>query len=151
MFTNDDVRQITGRGTTVQAVESQVERFKKGFPWMDIVAPATPGRGIEVLDEDEIKDVTEYVGNTTVAGACKFVPASGAASRMFKDIFAGMATLESGQDLPADAPAARLAAAVDRFAFYTEELFGKVEDSREFRLNVAEKVLTDKGLGYGSK
>ena len=151
MFTNDDVRQITGRGTTVQAVESQVERFKKGFPWMDIVAPATPGHGIEVMEEDEIKDVTEYVGNTTVAGACKFVPASGAASRMFKDIFAGMATLESGQDLPSDAPAARLAAAVDRFAFYTEELFGKVEDSREFRLNVAEKVLTDKGLGYGSK
>ena len=34
MFTNDDVRQITGRGTTVQAVESQVERFKKGFPWI---------------------------------------------------------------------------------------------------------------------
>jgi hypothetical protein len=40
---------------------------------------------------------------------------------------------------------------VERFAFYTEELFGKVEDSREFRLSVVEKVLTDKGLAYGSK
>ena len=101
---------------------------------MDIVAPATPGRGIEVLEDDEIDDAVEYIGTTTVAGMCKFVPASGAASRMFKDIFAGMETLESGKDLPADAPAARLAAAVDRFAFYTKEMFGEIEDSREYRL-----------------
>ena len=151
MFTQDDVKQITERGASLQAVESQVERFRKGFPWMDIVAPATPGRGIEVLEDDEIQDVIDYVGETTVAGTCKFVPASGAASRMFKDIFSGLEILESGQDIPADAAAARLAAAVDRFAFYTEELFGKVADSREFRLDVAEKVLTDKGLGYGAK
>ena len=59
MFNQDDIRQITERGSSVQAVESQVERFRKGFPWMDIVAPATPGRGIEVLDEEEIQDVTD--------------------------------------------------------------------------------------------
>ena len=151
MFTKDDVKQITERGASVPAVESQVERFRQGFPWMDIVAPATPGRGIEVLEDDEIQDVIDYIGETDVDGMCKFVPASGAASRMFKDIFAGMAVLESGEDVPADSAAARLAAAVERFAFYTEELFGKVEDSREFRLSVVEKVLTDKGLAYGSK
>ena len=119
MLTQDDARLIAERGTSVQAVESQVERFRKGFPWMDIVAPATPGRGIEVLDEDEVQDAVDYIGTTTVAGMCKFVPASGAASRMFKDIFAGMSVLESGEDLPADAPAAKLAASVERFAFYT--------------------------------
>jgi hypothetical protein len=151
MFTQDDFRQIADRGSSVEAAESQVLRFKKGFPWMDIVAPATPERGIEVLDEEEIQDVIDYIDETSVSGMCKFVPASGAASRMFKDIFAGLAVLESGQDLPADAAASKLAAAVDRFAFYTEELFGKVEDSREYRLAVTEKVLTDKGLGYGSK
>ena len=80
MFTQDDVKQITERGASLLAVESQVERFRKGFPWMDIVAPATPERGIEVLEDDEIQDVIDYVGETTVAGACKFVPASGAAS-----------------------------------------------------------------------
>ncbi len=151
MFTQDDVKQITGRGSSVESAELQVERFRKGFPWMDIVAPATPERGIEVLEEDEIQDVIDYIGETTVAGACKFVPASGAASRMFKDIFAGMSVLESGQDLPADAAASKLAASVERFAFYTEELFGKPEDSQAYRLDVVEKVLTDKGLGYGSK
>ena len=151
MFTQDDVKQITGRGSSAETAELQVERFRKGFPWMDIVAPATPERGIEVLEEDEIQDVIDYIGETTVAGACKFVPASGAASRMFKDIFAGMSVLESGQDLPADAAASKLAASVERFAFYTEELFGKPEDTKAYRLDVVEKVLTDKGLGYGSK
>lgn len=151
MLTQEDIRQIEQRGSSADVVASQVERFRKGFPWMDIVAPATPERGIEVLSEDEIDSVVEYIDKAEVDGKCKFVPASGAASRMFKDIFAGMDILSSGNDVPAEAPAARLAAAVDRFAFYTEELFGKVGDSKEFRLNVAEKVLTDKGLGYGAK
>ena len=51
MFTKKDVAQIEERGSSVHLVEEQVERFKKGFPWMRIVAPATPERGISVLDE----------------------------------------------------------------------------------------------------
>ena len=91
MFSKEDVKNIEGRGTSVEKVESQVERFKKGFPWMDIVAPATPERGIKVLDENGIREAVAYCDNASVAGKCKFVPASGAASRMFKDIFAGLA------------------------------------------------------------
>ena len=56
MFSKEDVKNIEGRGTSVEKVESQVERFKKGFPWMDIVAPATPERGIKVLDENGIRE-----------------------------------------------------------------------------------------------
>ena len=83
-------------------IKKQVERFRKGFPWMNIVAPATPGRGISVLSDDEEKEAQDYAEShlSDVRGACKFVPASGAASRMFKDIFAGMATLEEGGDIP---------------------------------------------------
>lgn len=151
MFTQSDIEFIEKRGSSARAVESQIEKFKSGFPWMDIAAPATPARGIEVLDEAGLESAVAYADTAEVAGKCKFVPASGAASRMFKDIFAGMATLESGEDIPADAAAARLAAAIDKFAFYTEEMFGAVSDSREYRLDVVEKVLTDAGLGYGSK
>ena len=151
MFTQEDIRQIESRGSSVRTVESQVERFRTGFPWMDIVAPATPGRGIEVLSEERIAEVTAYADDAEVDGKCKFVPASGAASRMFKDIFAGMETLSGGSDLPEDAAASKLAARVGRFAFWTEQMFGAPEDSREYRLSVCEKVLTDKGLGYGAK
>ena len=151
MFTQEDIKQIAERGSDVMTVGSQVERFKNGFPWMKIVAPASPGRGIEVLDDAAIDELVEYSAEAEVDGKCKFVPASGAASRMFKDIFAGKDALESGNDLPADAPASKLAASIEKFAFYTEDLFGKPEDSREYRLAVTEKVLTDEGLGYGSK
>lgn len=151
MFSKEDVKNIEGRGTSVEKVESQVERFKKGFPWMDIVAPATPERGIKVLDENGIREAVAYCDNASVAGKCKFVPASGAASRMFKDIFAGLSALEDGKDPGADSSVGKLASAIEKFAFYTPEMFGTPEDSADYRRNVAEKVLTDKGLGYGSK
>ena len=60
MFTKEDIAQIEQRGTTVQTVADQVERFKKGFPWMKIVAPATPEKGIKVLDADEVEDAVKY-------------------------------------------------------------------------------------------
>lgn len=151
MFSKEDVKNIEGRGTSVEKVESQVERFKKGFPWMDIVAPATPERGIKVLDENGIREAVAYCDNASVAGKCKFVPASGAASRMFKDIFAGLSALEDGKDPGADSSVGKLASAIEKFAFYTPEMFGTPEDSADYRRTVAEKVLTDKGLGYGSK
>lgn len=151
MLKQEDIKAIEERGSSAAAVELQIERFKTGFPWLNIVAPATPQKGIEVLEDDELQDVVDYVDQTQIESKCKFVPASGAASRMFKDIFAGQATLAGGADVAADAAAAKLAAAIEKFAFYTEEMFGKPEDSKEYRLNVVNKVLDADGLGYGSK
>ena len=53
MFDQKDIMQIEERGSSVGTVEAQVERFRKGFPWMDIVGPATPERGIKVLSEED--------------------------------------------------------------------------------------------------
>ena len=102
MFSKDDIKAIEERGSSVKTIEAQVERFKKGFPWMDIVGPATPERGIKVMDEEEADRAVAYCDNAAVSGKCKFVPASGAASRMFKDIFAGLSALENGTDPGAD-------------------------------------------------
>lgn len=151
MFSQKDINQIRERGSSVRGVEQQIDLFKKGFSWMKIVGPATPERGIRVLSEDEADAAIRYYETADIAGKCKFVPASGAASRMFKDIFAGLATLDKGEDLPADAAGARLAAQIEKFAFYTEALFGPKQDSAAYRRSVLSKVLTDEGLGYGSK
>ena len=151
MFEQNDVRQIEERGSSVSEVEAQVERFRKGFPWLEIIAPATPENGIRVLGDKAAEEAVTYYENASVAGKCKFVPASGAASRMFKDIFAGLSALEDGKDPGADSSVGKLASAIEKFAFYTPEMFGTPEDSADYRRNVAEKVLTDKGLGYGSK
>ena len=151
MFSATDQKQILDRGATLAQVKEQIEHFKNGFPWMKIVGPATPERGIKVLDAQAVEAAVQYYRKADVHGKSKFVPASGAASRMFKDMFQGLGALESGNDLPADAPGARLAARIRDFAFYTQELFGTPEDSREYRLQTLRKLLKEDGLAYGSK
>ena len=82
MFTKEDIQQIESRGSSVETVEGQVERFRQGFPWMKIVAPATPARGILVLSDEEQDAAVKYYETAQIDGKCKFVPASGAASRL---------------------------------------------------------------------
>ena len=152
MFTKEDVAQIEQRGSNVTTVEDQVERFKKGFPWMKIVAPATPQRGIKVLDDAEVDAAVRYYEGASINGKCKFVPASGAASRMFKDLFSGLDALKAGKEVAEDAPAVKFVNHIQSFAFYTPELFGdKVYPCNDYRKSVLSKTLTDEGLGYGAK
>ena len=152
MFTKEDIAQIEQLGASVQTVEGQVERFKKGFPWMKIVAPATPERGIQVLDAEAVEAACKYYEEASINGKCKFVPASGAASRMFKDLFSGLDALKAGKELADDAPAAKFVDQIQSFAFYTPELFGEQTcKCPEYRQSVLAKTLTDEGLGYGSK
>ena len=120
-----------------QKIEAQIERFKKGFPWMEIVAPATPERGIEVLTDEQAQDAIAYSETAEVAGRCKFVPASGAASRMFKAVFA--------HDPQA---VGKLADELEKFAFYDPEIFGKAPFEP---IATADKLLGPEGLDYGSK
>ena len=152
MLRKEDLTQIEQRGSSVKTVEEQIERFKKGFPWMKIVAPATPERGIQVLDEAQAAAAVEYYEGAQINGKCKFVPASGAASRMFKDLFSGLDALKEGKELSDAAPAAKFVDQIAEFAFYTPELFGEqTYKCPEYRKDVLSKTLTDEGLGYGAK
>jgi len=138
MFTKEDLSQIESRGSNPATVESQVERFKVGFPWMRIAAPATPEKGIKVLSEEESKAAADYYQKAEIAGIAKFVPASGAASRMFKDLFAGLETPNEKSD--------KFAANIKDFAFYDPAVFTS-DDAHD----ILAKTLLDEGLGYGSK
>ena len=121
-------------------MKAQIERFRKGFPWLNIIAPATPARGIEVLTEEQQEAAIRYAEEAEVEGRCKFVPASGAASRMFKDIYAGMVTPNAATE--------QLAAHLNYFPFYTPEVFGTAPFEP---VATARKLLTEEGLDYGSK
>ena len=122
-------------------IKAQLEQIGKGFPWLDIEGPATPAGGIEVLDESAAARAREYYeSHKDDVSKCKFVPASGAASRMFKDIFAGMET-------PNEATA-KLSANLEKFAFYTPEAFGQAPFDPA---GTARTLLCPEGLGYGSK
>ena len=151
MFTKNDIHQIRERGADPCQIEQQIEHFKNGFPWMKIVSPATPERGIRVLSPAAAEEAAAYYRGAAVHGKCKFVPASGAASRMFKDMFSGLEKLEAGEDLPADAPGSKLAARIKDFAFYTPALFGEPQDSADYRRATLRKLLKEDGLAYGAK
>ena len=150
MFNEDDVRQIESRGSSVAAVDRQVERFKKGFPWMKICAPATPGNGIAVMDAEAVRKAVEYYESASISGKCKFVPASGAASRMFKDLFSGLEKLREGADLASDSPARKFVENIEKFAFYDSEIFSHASDGDAY-VEVLSKTLEQEPLAYGSK
>ncbi|MBC8147116.1 MAG: DUF4301 family protein [Bacteroidetes bacterium] len=88
MFSEQDLRQFKDKGIELSKIETQIDNFKKGFPFVNIIAPATPDKGIKQFDNDEIASLAklydEKIQNRRVV---KFVPASGAASRMFKHLF----------------------------------------------------------------
>ena len=88
MFTKSDLKQINERGSELDVVNIQIENFKKGFPFLKLEKPATPGDGIIILDQKEIDSLIGlYDQNSQQKQIMKFVPASGAASRMFKLLF----------------------------------------------------------------
>lgn len=88
MFSDSDFIQIRERGMTVEALERQINHFIDGFPFIDLAKPATPGDGIVCVDtEERERFIRFYDQGTEGLEVVKFVPASGAASRMFKHLF----------------------------------------------------------------
>ncbi len=99
VFSSTDIARLEQRGITVRQAENQLERFRIGFPELDIVAPAAVGRNKGII-RPSVAAQERYVAlwqDYLRAGhkVTKFVPASGAASRMFKDLYA---YLSSGEE-----------------------------------------------------
>lgn len=96
MFTPSDLAQLEARGISMEKAEKQLHAFANGFPELDIISAASVGNGVLNPTEEEIdayvKAWQDYLdeGHTVL----KFVPASGAASRMFKDLFEYLETGE---------------------------------------------------------
>ena len=88
MFNHADEVQIGNKGIDIQTIRKQIRHFETGFPYISLIRPATVGDGILRFEETDIELFIhlfeeELPGLRTV----KFVPASGAASRMFKHLF----------------------------------------------------------------
>jgi hypothetical protein len=88
-FNDRDLKQITEMGLTPEKVLRQIDSFKKGFPFARLNRPCTVGDGIHVLSGADLKRYAELYSDVALSGrAMKFVPASGAASRMLKAFLA---------------------------------------------------------------
>jgi hypothetical protein len=89
MFTANDLNMLADKGITPEQATAQLTRFKSGFPYPSVTAPASVEYGIKVFDAEEldrnIKAWNEYMSSGH--DVLKFVPASGAATRMFKALY----------------------------------------------------------------
>lgn len=161
MFSEKDLKQLSEKGISRQSVHEQLENFKKGFPPIRLVAPATPGKGIFVLEEARVQElVSHYDTLSPDLDIVKFVPASGAATRMFKDLFAWRDLLKEGRKIAdiiaADKQAATFFDNLEAFAFH-DDLTAVMKDKgidaqqcieQKDYLPLLNMLLDDEGLGY---
>lgn len=88
MFSEKDINQIHEKGISLDEVNAQIKRLKNGMSYSNLVSAATIGKGIEQYDEKETQGFIKlYENRQNDLSIVKFVPASGAATRMFKFLF----------------------------------------------------------------
>jgi hypothetical protein len=153
LFSSSDLQQMAEAGIAPGEAARQVEMFRNPPPHTRVLRPCTPGDGVKVLSEDTHAELLECFEEAARQGRIgRLVPASGAATRMFKALLAYLneEEKEPGQEvrtffdnLPRFAFHEALAEAMARDGLDLEETLGK----RDLRTVLA-YLLTEKGLGY---
>ncbi len=143
MFSQDDLQQIARHGLSPESVGRQIEHFRRGFPYLKVVRAASPGDGVTILDDGQADRAAarydEAAGRLSVV---KFVPASGAATRMFKELFEFVNEGKRGKGIDT------LLQHVEDFAFWPE-LRAVLPEGAGDKAVVG--AIVGEGLGYGSK
>lgn len=148
-FTEKDIQQLAGRGITAIQAAEQIEQLRKGFPGIQLTSPAIIGDGILAMTESRADEYMESFNKAAPdLNLLKFVPASGAATRMFKALF------EGGDAQSADRKEVR--ERLSEFAFYrplvelaekqgiAEDQLASIPGQQLFNL-----ILQPAGLGFG--
>jgi hypothetical protein len=154
MLSLNDQLLLEKKGITEEKIESQLSRFQQGFPFMKIVRPATIGDGIEQLDESDIENYCEIYKDALKKGltVTKFVPASGAATRMFKALFDALNDYQERESSELNSAAREFVFHIDKFPFAKElkEIASKHTKFNNADINLIFNLLTDQGLNYGN-
>jgi hypothetical protein len=158
MFTKHDLETLAKKGISVEKAESQMASFAKGFPYLNLKSAASLDYGIMAIDDDKASYYQDLWTRYLAANKqiLKFVPASGAASRMFKNMFS---FLEADYTVPTTDFEKKFFNEIHNFAFFKalDEVCmkneGKDIDSLVAAGNykpVVENLLLAKGLNYGA-
>ncbi|MBL7972054.1 MAG: DUF4301 family protein [Prolixibacteraceae bacterium] len=159
MFNSEDISQITARGSQFEVVKQQIEYYKTGFPHMKLIEAATSYHGIIKLSENEkLKYISLYEDNVSKGlKPLKFVPASGAASRMFKPVFSALEALKNGKTDDVTLSHKEVALFLERlkqFAFYEDLKEAAAQKNENIRdmpaLRIFENLLYPSGLNYSN-
>lgn len=158
MYTQEDLDQLNKKGISLETIEKQIKSFRDGFPFLKLHDSATKDNGIMVLSENEESPFLEIWDNYLKGNGkvLKFVPASGAASRMFKDLFEFLNS-ESGK--PESKFEKFFFENIRKFAFFDEldkvcvSLNGKDIETlikNGEHVEIVKNLLMPQGLNYGS-
>ena len=159
MFEPDDISQITARGSQLKVVEQQIDNFKKGFPFLKLTEAAGNYHGVIQLTDSEIQKYSSVFDEKVSAGLTllKFVPASGAASRMFQSIYTALEKLQNGaepDEIRKDKEVSLFLDQLNRFAFYDDLNRLALKDGKTIEevpvKKILEWLLLEEGLNYGS-
>ncbi|HJF92045.1 MAG TPA: DUF4301 family protein, partial [Mediterranea massiliensis] len=119
MITQQDKEMLAQKGISEQQIAEQLACFEKGFPYLKLYAAASVENGILALDADAQKKYLDaweaYMKTDKVV--VKFVPASGAASRMFKNLFE---FLGANYEVPQTTFEKTFFEKIEKFAFYSD-------------------------------
>lgn len=166
-FQTEDLQQIAARGMTLAQIQEQIDTFTRGLPFLQLERPCTVGDGITVLSPTAIDHYVELCTRAAEAGrVTKFVPASGAASRMFQLLLSvversaalseeQIATAARSGD-PDCSAALQFVQKLKAFAFYDDLCAALAVDGLDIRglsakpqcKEILQYFLTAKGLNY---
>lgn len=157
MLTQDDKALLSKKGISEEQIAAQLDRFKKGFPFLKLEAAASVGNGIVSPDACALKNYVQAWEDYKKEGhvIMKFVPASGAASRMFKNLFE---FLGSDNDVPTTDFEKKFFAEIEHFAFFddlneaclknTGKGIHQLIAANDYK-SVVSNLLESAGLNYG--
>ena len=118
-ISQQDRESLERRGITEDKFAEELRRLKCGFPYLRVQGPATAGNGIMTLTDERRAEYQDLWDKYIASGAkvIKMVPASGAASRMFKNLF----KFAAGDSLTPDTDfISEFCDGIHRFAFFAE-------------------------------
>jgi len=158
MLSSTDLIQINEKGISETQITEQLQSFATGFPYLKIISPASPENGIVIVEHDKMIYLLDKWDNYLKGNASilKFVPASGAASRMFKDLFE---YIDADYNVPTKAAEQKFFDDINKFAFYealnkaciansNKDINALIADGKTKA--IVENLLNTTGLNYGA-
>ena len=159
-----DIEQFRKHGLTPENIHQQLKIFSKGIPFVKIVKSGSIGNGIESISKADQNRLIEYYDlNKQKKEIVKFVPASGAASRMFQFLFMFLneynpnnSTLDTFLNDKENRLLENFINSLKDFAFYNTVLKKIKEIHPDFRYGskgaraflLVKTMLEEKGLNY---
>ncbi|SIS40737.1 protein of unknown function [Zobellia uliginosa] len=159
-LTENDLALLAKKGISEKKVNEQIETFKEGIPFVQLEKAVTVGEGLSKFTPSEEKElIQKFEASRTGLSLLKFVPASGAASRMFKALFNFLdaydpkeESLEAYFERTDDKAMKTFSEGVADFAFYDlvkQRIAGKTSSKDEELYLFVKEMMSEDGLNYG--